>query len=177
MAFVNYVLGGDYSSRLNLNLRQDKGYSYGFYSSIDWAISPSLWSARGSVQTEVTAESIKEIIAEIEGISSDNIVSREEFRKAKEGLIKGLPGQFESNSQIMNQLINMAAFDLDVDYFKNMTYELENLTLEQVQNSAKTHINSECITIVIAGDREIIEEPLSKLGHPISIVNSSDATR
>ena len=51
------------------------------------------------------------------------------------------------------------------------------LTLEQVQNSAKTHINSECITIVIAGDREIIEEPLSKLGHPISIVNSSDATR
>ena len=64
-----------------------------------------------------------------------------------------------------------------IDYFKNMTYELENLTLEQVQNSAKTHINSECITIVVAGDREIIEEPLSKLGHPISIVNSSDATR
>ena len=177
MAFVNYVLGGDYSSRLNLNLRQDKGYSYGFYSSIDWAISPSLWSARGSVQTGVTAESIKEIIAEIEGISGSNLVSREEFSKAKEGLIKGLPGQFESNSQIMNQLINMAAFDLDLDYFKNMTSELENLTLEQVQNSAKRHINPECITVVIAGDREIIEEPLSKLGHPVSIVTSRDATR
>ncbi len=177
MAFVNYVLGGDYSSRLNLNLRQDKGYSYGFYSSIDWSNSPSLWSARGSVQTGVTAESVKEIIGEIEGISNSNLVSSEEFSKAKNGLVKGLPSQFESTSQIMNQLINMAAFNLDVDYFKNMTAELENLTLEQVHNSARKHISPEHLTIVIAGDAEMIEPSLSELGYPVSVITSSETTR
>ena len=170
LAFVNYVLGGDYSSRLNLNLRQDKGYSYGFYSSIDWSIAPSLWSARGSVQTEVTAEATKEILSEIEGIANSNPISSEEFSKAKEGLLKGLPSQFESNSQIINQLINMTAFNLNIDYFKNLTCELENLTLEQVQISAKKHITSEHITVVIAGDREVIEPSLSQLGYPVSVV-------
>jgi len=172
LAFVNYILGGDYSSRLNLNLRQDKGYSYGFYSNIDWSLVPSLWGARGSVQTEVTSEAVKEIIFEVEGIAKTNPISKEEFTKAKEGLIKSIPSQFESTSQIMNQLINMSIFDLKTDYFKSISEKLNALTLEQVQDSAQKHIDPRGIIIVVAGDRELIESPISELGYPVSIVTS-----
>ena len=172
LAFVNYILGGDYSSRLNLNLRQDKGYSYGFYSNIDWSLVPSLWGARGSVQTEVTSEAVKEIIFEVEGIAKTNPISKEEFTKAKEGLIKSIPSQFESTSQIMNQLINMSIFDLKTDYFKSISEKLNALTLKQVQDSAQKHIDPRGIIIVVAGDRELIESPISELGYPVSIVTS-----
>ena len=94
-AFVNYILGGDYSSRLNMNLRQDKGYSYGFHSSIEWMHPFSILLARGSVQTEVTKESVFETLKELNQIRETNPIGLEEFRKAKEGLIKSVPSQFD----------------------------------------------------------------------------------
>ena len=100
LAFVNYILGGDYSSRLNMNLRQDKGYSYGFHSSIEWMKPFSIFLARGSVQTEVTKESVFETLKELGDIREGKEIGLEEFRKAKEGLIKSVPSQFESNQQI-----------------------------------------------------------------------------
>ena len=102
---LNYILGGQFSARLNMNLRQDKGYSYGYMSSIDWLTGPSALTAGGSVQTEVTKESVAETIKEFEEIRSARPVTQEEFDDAVNGILRGLPNQFETHGQVLNQLV------------------------------------------------------------------------
>ena len=169
LAFLNYVLGGDYSSRLNMNLRQDKGYSYGFYSSLMWLKGSSVWLARGSVQTEVTKESVIEILNELTDIKGNRPITAQEFDRAKEGLIKGIPAQYETNSQIMEQLISMTAFELPLDHFTKSIHKLQSLKLEDVTNAAKRHLFENQISVVIVGDRLKIEPKLRELDIPIVI--------
>ncbi len=167
LAFVNYILGGDYSSRLNMNLRQDKGYSYGFHSSIEWMRPFSIFLARGSVQTEVTKESVFETLKELREIREGNEIDFEEFSKAKEGLIKSVPSQFESNQQIVNQLLNMAGFDLPINHFKVNIRKISDLTIDQVRESASKHLSPHETKIIVVGDRDKVEKGLEELGYPI----------
>ena len=171
LAFVNYILGGDYSSRLNMNLRQDKGYSYGFHSSIEWMKPLSILVARGSVQTDVTKESVFETLKELTDIVELNQIGVEEFRKAKEGLLKSVPSQFESNQQITSQLLNMAAFDLPLDYFESNIEKISDLTLDDVRESAMKHILPTEIKIIVVGDRDKIQKKLETLGYPLSVID------
>ena len=170
-SFLNYVLGGDYSGRLNLNLRQDKGYSYGFYSRISWNSISSSWQSKGSVQTEVTGNAIREIISEINGLKSDNPVSENEFNHAKNGLLSGVPAQFETNKQIMTQLINMSVFKLPLNYFQASIERLQKLEINDVLTSAEKHVDVENISIVVIGDREIVEPQLHDLELPLAHVD------
>ncbi|MDP7627393.1 MAG: pitrilysin family protein [SAR202 cluster bacterium] len=169
LAFLNYVLGGDYSSRLNMNLRQDKGYSYGFYSSLMWLKASSVWLARGSVQTEVTKESVIEVLSELTDIKGNKPITPQEFDQAKEGLLKGIPAQFETNSQIMEQLIRMTAFELPLDHFTTSMHKLQSLKLDDVTSAAKRHLFENHISVIIVGDRLKIEPKLRELDIPIVI--------
>ena len=153
VAFLNYVLGGEYSSRLNMNLRQEKGYSYGFYSSIIWMKSRSAWLARGSVQTEVTSESVQEIINEFQGIKYENPISEKEFAIAKDGLIKSIPSQYETNSQIMSQMVRLINFGLPLDHFKQSIEKLHSLELNEVLSAATKHVMDTQLQIIIVGDK------------------------
>ncbi|HJO61160.1 MAG TPA: pitrilysin family protein [SAR202 cluster bacterium] len=171
LAFVNYILGGDYSSRLNMNLRQDKGYSYGFHSSIEWMKPLSILVTRGSVQTEVTKESVFETLKELTDIVELNPIGLEEFRKAKEGLLKSVPSQFESNQQITNQLLNIAAFDLPLDYFETNIEKISDLTLDDVRQSAVKHILPAEIKMIVVGDKEKIQKNLEELGYPLFVID------
>ena len=171
LAFVNYILGGDYSSRLNMNLRQDKGYSYGFHSSIEWMKPLSILVARGSVQTDVTKESVFETLKELTDIVEFNPIGLEEFRKAKEGLLKSVPSQFESNQQITNQLLNMVAFDLPLDYFETNIEKILGLTLDDVRESAMEHISPTEIKMIVVGDRDKIQKHLEELGYPLFVID------
>ena len=167
ISLLNYILGGDYSSRLNLNLRQDKGYSYGFYSSIIWHNSSSLWVCSGSVQTEVTKESIVEILNEISEIKTINPVSKLEFKNAKQSVIKGMASQFETNNQLMNQIIKISAYNLPVNYFQQHIDTISLLDHEMITNAAKKHIHESNMSIVIVGDTKKIEPGLRTLNIPI----------
>ena len=95
MVLLNYVFGGQFSARLNQNLRQDKGYSYGFHSSINWFHQPSALVASGSVQTGVTKESVVEILKEFRDIHGQRPITREELDSAQAGMLQGLPAGFE----------------------------------------------------------------------------------
>jgi len=169
LSFVNYVLGGDYTSRLNLNLRQDKGYSYGFYSRIDWLQENSIWLARGSVQTDVTQEAVKEIIDEFTKLHSDRPIGKDEFDRAKEGILKGMPSNFETNSQMMSSLVGIAAHDLQDDYFRHSLESIESLQRNDILDAAKTHVNPGNLVIVVVGDKATIENGLSEIQSPITI--------
>ena len=171
LAFVNYILGGDYSSRLNMNLRQDKGYSYGFHSSIEWMTPFSIFLARGSVQTEVTKESVFETLKELGEIREANQIGLDEFRKAKEGLIKSVPSQFESNQQIINQMLNMAGFNLPTNHFESNIKKISELTIDEVRESALKHLSPNDTKVIVVGDRDKVQKGLEELGYPIKHID------
>ncbi len=164
---LNYILGGQFSARLNMNLRQDKGYSYGYMSGIEWLTQSSALTAGGSVQTEVTKESVAETIKEFEEIRNSRPVSDEEFADAVGGILRGLPSQFETHGQVLNQLVRLIAFDLPDDYLTNYAAEVSKLTLSDIHRVADEHIKSAALKIIVAGDAATIEPALRELNIPI----------
>ena len=172
---LNYILGGQFSARLNMNLRQDKGYSYGYMSGIDWLTGPSALTAGGSVQTEATKESVVETIKEFEEIRSARPVTQEEFDDAVGGILRGLPNQFETHGQVLSQLLRLVAFDLPDDYFSAYADEVAKLTLEDIHRVAEAHIKSGALKIVVAGDAERTEAGLRELGLPVARVDYEGA--
>jgi len=171
MAFVNYVLGGDYSSRLNLNLRQDKGYSYGYRSWIDWHKKSSLFGFGGAVETDVTGNALNETIKEARRIIADTPVSRNEFESAKAGLIREFPSLFETQGQILEGLAQIVSYDLPDDYYNHIIDEIASTSLEDVNRVAKEILSKDRLVTLLVGDRSVIEEQIKTLGWDICLLD------
>ena len=167
MNLVNYIFGGHPSARLFMNLRQDKGYSYGYYSTVDWLTGPSALFAGGAVQTAVTKEAVIETLKEFADIRGGRHVDSDEFRAAKDGLFRGFPSQFESQSQLLHQMSRLAIFGLPDDYYSTTIANLEAVTLEDVHRVASERIDDKHLVVLVVGDRNIVEPGLRELGLPI----------
>jgi zinc protease len=164
---LNYIFGGHPMARLFMNLRQDKGYSYGYYSSIDWLAGPSALFAGGAVETAVTKESVIETLKEFSDIRGDRPVTQEEFDAARDGIFKGFPSNFETQGHLVNQLSRLAIFGLPDDYYSSFIANLEAVTLEELRRVAVERIADAHLMVLVVGDREVIEPGLSELGLPI----------
>jgi len=173
LSFANFVLGGEYTSRINMNLRQDKGYSYGFYSSINWSNINSPWMISGSVETGVTTESVTEILNEVKAITGHRPIQSDEFKRSKDGLIKGIPSQFGSTGQLMSQLVRLEELNLPYDNFSKNIIRINALTIPEVNEAAKRHINPNRLSIIIVGDKEQITKGLESLLIPIVNTDTS----
>ena len=167
LLLANYAFGGQFSARLNQNLRQDKGYSYGYMSSIQWIRRPSLLVAGGSVQSNATAESASETLKEFNEVHSDRPVTAEELANAKDGLMRAYPASFERPTSVLGQLVSMEQFGLPDDYFRSVRPAVEAVTLEDVHRAAGAHIRPGNLQVLIVGDRASVEGPLSNLGLPL----------
>ena len=167
MNLMNYIFGGQFSARLNTNLRQEKGYSYGYMSSIDWYTGASSLSAGGSVQTEVTKEAVAETLKEFADVQGDRPITQEEFTDSKDGILRGFPAQFETQGQMVQQLTRMLAFDLPNDYFQRYPEYVGKVKLEDVHRVARERIHGDRLKIVIVGDAAVIEPGLKELGLPV----------
>ncbi|MDA0770666.1 MAG: pitrilysin family protein [Chloroflexi bacterium] len=167
MNLMNYIFGGQFSARLNMNLRQEKGYSYGYMSSIDWFTDSSSMSAGGSVQTEVTKESIVETLKEFADVQGSRPITEEEFTDSKDGILRGFPAQFETQGQMVQQLIRIIAFDLPNDYFQRYPEHVGGVQLDDVHRVAKDNIHGDQLKIVVVGDAAVIEPGLKELGLPL----------
>ena len=172
MYVVNYVFGAQMTSRLMMNLRQEKGYSYGYYAQIDWLKGSSSLIAGGSVQTDVTKDAIAETLKEFTDIRRGRPITEEEFENAKDGILQGFPSQFETQSHILQQLGRVAIFGLPDDYYKNFLGNIDALTLDDVRAIASNRIEADRLAILVVGDREAIFMGLSELGLPIVAVNN-----
>ena len=171
LMLLNYVFGGQFTSRINMNLREDKGYSYGYMSTIEWARGPSALLAGGSVQTGVTKEALMETLKEVSEIRGSRPVTRQEFDDARDGILRGFASRFETNSQILQQVIGLTVFDLPLDYYSTYAAEIESLTLEDVRRAAVDRLDEDGLTVVIVGDREAIEPGLREIGLPVVSVD------
>ncbi len=167
LTLLNYAFGGHFAARLNMNLRQDKGYSYGYMSTIEWHTHASALVAGGAVQTAVTAEAVAETLKEFADIGGDCPITDDEFRNAQDGLLRALPAQFETHGQLLNQLLVMAIFDLPEDYLSRIADGVRGVSLDDLHRVAAERMDDSRLKILVVGDGEVIEPGLRALGLPI----------
>ncbi len=168
---ANYVFGGNPTARLFMNLREDKGYSYGYYSQIDWLSGPSALFAGGAVETKVTKESVIETLKEFDDIRGDRPVTKDEFDTAKDGLFRGFPAQFEARGQMLQQLSRLVTFGLPDDYYSTLLAAIDAVTLEDLHRVAAERVGGDRLVVLVVGDRETVEPGLQEIGLPIAYVD------
>ncbi len=159
------IFGGAFTSRINMNLRENKHWSYGSFS--------ILWSAKGQrpffvyapVQTDKTMDAMVEIKNEMEGILSNNPVTMEEFEKDKNNQILGLPGSWETIDAVGGSLTEIVSYNLPDDYFKKYASLVEALAIDEVQKSADKLLKPNQLVWVVVGDKSKIEESVKSLGY------------
>ena len=172
LSVLNYAFGGQFSARLNQNLRQDKGYSYGYNSGISWYNAPSLLSAGGSVQTAVTREAVFETLREFGDVSGQRPLTDEELENARNGLRLGYPAGFERPAQLLGQLVTLAQFSLPDDYFRTFEQRLAGVSLTDTHRVGTEYLSPERLTVLVVGDRELVEESLRELGYGLTLLDA-----
>ena len=171
LTLLNYTFGGQFSARLNQNLRQDKGYSYGYNSSVQWHRGPSLLQAGGSVQTAVTKESVQETLQEFSDIHGSRPITQEELDASKAGILRGYPASFERPAMILGQLVQLVQYRLPDDYFQTVRSQLNAISLADVHRVAAEQIRPANLRVLVVGDREAVEPGLRELGLPLVMLD------
>ena len=171
LILLDSIFGGQFTSRLNMKLRQDKGYSYGYRSWIDWHKKSSLFGFGGAVETDVTGNALNETIKEARRIIADTPVSRNEFESAKAGLIREFPSLFETQGQILEGLAQIVSYDLPDDYYNHIIDEIASTSLEDVNRVAKEILSKDRLVTLLVGDRSVIEEQIKTLGWDICLLD------
>jgi zinc protease len=169
---MNSILGGGGSARLFNNLREDKGYTYGAYSRFVYRKGAGPFSASAEVQTAVTKESVVEFMKELNGIRGAIPVSTTELEQNKQGIIRRYPSGFENIGQISGQLSNLVIYDLSDTYFNDFIQKINAVTVEDVNRVANKYLDPSKMSIVIVGDRKVIEDKLKTLGYNITILDT-----
>lgn len=172
-AFVN-VFGGDFMSRINMNLREDKHWSYGAGIFVPGAKGQRPFIAYAPVQTDKSKESMEELSKEFKAIASDKPVTQEEFDRNKNNTIMGLPGQWETNRSVRQSLTTVSKYGLPDDYYKTYESKVRALTLEDVRKVSKQLVDPAKLNWFAVGDKEKILEDLKKLGFDEIILIDAD---
>jgi zinc protease len=169
MDVMNTALGGLFSSRINLNLREKHGYTYGASSSFAFRRGPGPFLIGTSVRTDVTSPAVIEIIREIE-LMRESELSSEELAVAKDSIARSLPGLFETTPEAASSIGQLFVHNLPMNYFHDLPDLIQEVSAEEVQRVAEKYIRPEEMVIVAVGDRSKIEPELSKLNlGPIEI--------
>ena len=159
---MNNILGGLFSSRINTNLREDHGYTYGAFSFFAFRRAGGLFGAGGGIRTDVTGPAIQEILKEMDRIRTAPLTD-DELRMAKGSYSQSLAGRFESSEQIANTVGELFTYELPADYYQQLPGRIATVTAADVQQAAHKYVHPEAAVIVGAGDRSKIEEQLKKL--------------
>ncbi len=168
LTVMNTILGGSFTSRLNQNLRETHGYTYGARSGFDMRRAAGPFTASAEIVAAKTDSGLIEFMKELNAIR--DTVPTDELNKAKRYLQLGLPADFETTQQIATALVPVALYGLPLDYYNNYVQSIEGITQADVQRVAKQYINPGSLAIVVVGDRKSIESGLKAVNTgPISI--------
>jgi zinc protease len=160
---LNDVIGGQFSSRINMNLREEKSWSYGARSMIMATRAQRPFLAYAPVQTDKTAPALAEILREITEIRGKNPPTEAELERVKNSNILSLPGRWETNPAVLGDLGKLVAYGLPDDYWDTYPQRLNELQLEQVAAAARDTIDPAQLTWIVVGDRARIEDELKEL--------------
>jgi zinc protease len=169
---MNTILGGMFQSRLNANIREEKGYSYGVNSTFAYGKGPGAFRSGGDMVSAKTDAALVEFMKELRGIGGARPVTDDELKTAKDSLIQRLPGTFESVLSINNAIVLLWTQGLPDNYYQQYVSRVSAVKKEDIGRVAKQYIDMEHLTIVIVGDRASIEAPLRATGiAPIALTD------
>ena len=160
---LNMVLGGQFVSRINMNLREDKGYTYGARTSFDFRRGPGPFVLHASVQSDATADAILEALSELRGIRGDRPVTRGELETGRAALTRGYPRNFETAEQISRAAAQLALHGLPDDHFSTFVPKVLAVDEAEVTRVAARHLDPAKLLTVIVGDRDKVGPTLARL--------------
>jgi len=163
MQVMNAALGGLFSSRINLELREEKGYSYGVFSNFRYDRTPGPFTIAGSVRTDVTGPSVAAIFSQVRGMRDAPLPARE-LAGARDSQVYSLPGQFETNSGIGASLAETWVFGLPADYWRSLPDQFRRVSAGQVQAVAKKYLEPGQMKVIAVGDQKAIMPQFKSLG-------------
>ena len=161
LVVANTVLGGSFSSRLNMNLREKHGYSYGASSQFDMRMSAGPFVSASGVQTDKTGEALKEFFNELTAIREP--VPADELTRAKNYVALRYPGGFETTGDISRRLEDALVYHLPDDYFSTYVQKIQAVTAADVQRVAQKYLVPDRFAVVVVGDLKTIEAPVRAL--------------
>ena len=154
---INTILGGSFISRINMNLREDKHWSYGAGSGLIDAKGQRVFQASALVQTDKTADSMREMLKELRDLTGTRQPTVKEIRFAKDTLVRSLPGDNETSSQVASSYADILTYGLPDTYLNDFVGEVEALTPQQLQAAGTELVHPEGLTWIIVGDLATIE--------------------
>ena len=163
LTVMNYTLGASFGSRINFNLREVHGYTYGARSSFTQYVDGGLFTAGGLVRTDVTAPAAQEMMKEIRGFP-EKPSTADELAAAKESSIRSLPGHFETTSAVVGAIDGIFLYDRPLDYYAKLPGKYEAVTQADIARVAQQYLHPGQLVIVTAGDRAKIEPTLKDAG-------------
>ena len=171
---LNTILGGSFTSRLNQNLREEHGYAYGASSGFDMRLSAGPFVAAAGVQTDKTAESVREFFNELTSIAEP--IAADEIAKAKNYIALGFPAEFESSADLSRRLEELIVYQLPDDYFERYIANVQAVSADAVQKAARTYIHPSRSAVVVVGDRKTIEPGIRALNlGPVRVMSVEEA--
>ena len=161
---MNAVLGGQFVSRVNLKLREEKGYTYGARTGFDWRRGLAPFSMQASVHTAATADAIRETLNELEAIRGGRPATEQETALAKASLTRGFPRNFETAQQVARGVTQLVLYGLPDTYFNDFVPRVNAVTAADVTRVAAQYLDPARLTTVVVGDHGAIGTSLADLG-------------
>jgi predicted Zn-dependent peptidase len=159
---LNTLLGGSFTSRINKNLREVNGYTYGARSYFDWKKFSGDFSVETEVKNDITINAVQEIIKEITLIR-ENLVGEDELQHIKNFITGNFPLQLETPNAIASKLINLKLYDIEDDFYSTYITNVNKITREQIKAAAEKYLYPDNLTISIAGNPDDIAEPMKQI--------------
>ena len=175
LGLANEVIGNGFLSRLNQDIREDKGWSYGVRSSIAGVTGNQSFTVSAPVQADRTADSIRLILADMDAFAGGaQGVDQTELQRVTDGNIRGLPNSYQTNSQVLGALLNNEQFGRPDDYQKRLPDILRAIDAGKIDAAARQYLSPDNLAVIVVGDRSQIDSQLKTLDMPIEYL-SADA--
>jgi zinc protease len=174
---MNTMLGGLFSSRINMNLREQHGYTYGATSLYWYHRGQGAFLAYAQVRQDVTAPALEQLFKELDGIHTTPL-TEDELRRSKDSIIRSLPGNFESAFAVNGQLQEIWLYGLPLDYYSKLPAKVEAVSSADAQKAAEEYVHPENLLVIAVGDKSKIEQGLKdlKLG-PVSTWTAGESSQ
>lgn len=156
------VLGGGFSSRINMNIREDKGYAYGARARFSYRKAGGSFAASSSVRSDATIDSLREILREIRSVRAEG-VTPEEIERERQGTLLSLPTRFSTADRVRRTYATLSFYGLPIDYYDGFVERLERLDAAALHRAAKTHLRDTDFRVLVVGDGATVRRPLREL--------------
>ncbi len=173
----NTVLGGAFTARMNMNLREDKGYTYGARCGTSYNHGPGVWSCSASVATGVTIPAMKEMQGEISRIVGDEPVKADELAYFQSSLVNGFPTRFETPWGLMGELQDAYLYNLPEDHLEKYIPGVQSVTVPAANAALQNHLKTDHVAYLLVGDKASFWDDLQGMGMPVVELNRDGSVK